>query len=49
MPSLLQVYQRAKDRGRTRDDVVHLMHQRGLTITDAIKAYMKIYKVSLAA
>ena len=47
MQALAQEYKEAKDQGRTPDDVLRLMHQRGLTITEAIKAFMNLYKVPL--
>src|SRR5438034_950628 len=47
METLVQECQQAKDRGQTPDELLQLMHQRGLTITEAIKAFMKIYTVPL--
>ena len=47
MEALLQKCQQARDQGRPPDELLQLMHQRGLTITEAIKMFMKIYKVSL--
>jgi hypothetical protein len=47
MPALIEEYKEAKEQGRKPDEVLHLMHLRGLTITEAIKAFMNIYKVPL--
>lgn len=47
MPVLIREYQHAKEQGITPDELLHLMHQQGLTITEAIKAFMEIYNVPL--
>jgi hypothetical protein len=47
MATLFQECQQARDQGATPDELIHLMHQRGLTITEAIKTYMTVFKVPL--
>jgi hypothetical protein len=48
MPPYLLECQEAKNQGRTPSEVLRLMRQRGLTIIEAIKAFMTLYEVSLA-
>jgi hypothetical protein len=45
MQTVLEEYQEAKDRGKTTDELLRLMHKRGLTITEAIKAFVQLYGV----
>ena len=46
METLIQECEQSRDQGGTPNELIQLMHQRGLTITEAIKTYMKVFKVS---
>ncbi len=48
METLLEECQQAKEHGRTQNELIELMHQRGMTITESIKALMTIYKIPLS-
>jgi hypothetical protein len=47
MEALMQDCEQARDQGGTPDELMRLMHERGLTMTEAIKMFMRVFKVSL--
>src|SRR2546428_527717 len=47
MEALIHECEQARDQGRTPDELIRLMHERGLTIAEAIKMYMRVFSVSL--
>jgi hypothetical protein len=49
MEALIEECQQAKEHGRTESQLIELMHERGMTITESIKALMQIYKIPLSA
>ncbi len=48
MDTINRECERAMHQGRSQDELLQLMHRRGLTITEAIKTCMKLYKLPLS-
>lgn len=48
MEALIEECQHAVDQGQSPDEVMQLMHRRGLTIIEALKVFMKVYKTPIA-
>lgn len=48
MEALIRQCQKAKDQGQTQSELLQFMHRKGVTITEAIKACMKLYRLPLA-
>lgn len=47
MADFLRKCIKAKEMGKTSDEVVRLLHDSGLSITESMKVVMKVYEMSL--
>jgi hypothetical protein len=47
MPDIILACLNAMESGRTRDDILRLLHAKGLSIADSTKVLMKVYDMTL--